>query len=119
MVYIDPSIACIVAREFLEAILFINSYFGAIRVNDVLDSKAKISYYYHMTISLVIGLLFALTISLSVGYGLKAAFESGHGFDAEVGMEAGEAVSKLVGFIFVVKLMFKIPKWFGISKFNR
>lgn len=35
----------------------------------------------------------------------------------QLGIEAGEAVSKLIAAYFVIKLMFKIPKWFGLSNY--
>ena len=71
-----------------------------------------------MIIALVVGISCALAIALGVGFGLKAAFESGNGMDAQLGMEIGEAVSKLIGFFFVVKMMFQVPKWFGISNYE-
>ena len=43
----------------------------------------------------------------------------GGGHDAEIGIETGEGISKLIGFVFVTKMMFKIPKWFGISNYER
>ena len=64
-------------------------------------------------------MLGGLSISLGVGFGLKTAFEEGGGLEAEIGLEAGEACSKLIGAFFVTKMMFKIPKWFGISNFGR
>ena len=118
MVYIDSSVACIVAREFLEAALFINSYFGAVYLNDKIEASTKKQYYTYMIIALSTGITCALAISLGVGYGLRAAFESGDGMDASIGMEIGEAVSKLIGFFFVVKMMFQVPKWFGISNYE-
>lgn len=119
MTYISSAIACIVARELLEGILFIQSYFGAVSVNELLNDETKHRFYRFMLFALLVALLLAAAISLGVGFGLKAAFESGQASDAEIGMEAGEGVSKLIGFFFVVKMMFQVPKWFGISNFGR
>jgi len=119
MSYIDAAIACIVAREFLEATMFITSHFNAVRKSSSLDASTKTEYYKALSISGVGGLLSGLAVSLGVGFGLKAAFEEGNGLQAEIGMEAGEAVSKLIGGIFVTKMLFKIPKWFGISNYGR
>ena len=96
----------------------LNSYFGAVYLNEKIDVPTKKLYYTYMVSALAIGILCALAISLGVGFGLKAAFESGDGMDAEIGMEVGEAVSKLIGFFFVVKMMFQVPKWFGISNYE-
>lgn len=46
-------------------------------------------------------------------------YHLGEGTDAEIGIETGEGISKLIGFFFVTKMMFKIPKWFGISNYER
>ena len=117
--FISVAIAGIVAREFLEAIMFITSFFGAVINNKTLDANAKIRYYKYMVVGVLCGVLGGLFISLGVGFGLKTAFEEGGGLEAQIGLEAGEACSKFVGFFFVTKMMFKIPKWFGISNFGR
>jgi len=119
MSYIDSSIACIVAREFLEGTMFVTSHFGAVLKSEKLEQQDKVEYYKRLTIFSAGGLLCGLAVSLGVGFGLKSAFESGRGFEAEVGMEAGEGVSKLIGAILVCKMMFKMPKWFGISNYGR
>lgn len=117
--FISVSIAGIVAREFLEAIMFITSFFGAVSNNESMDEATRMVYYKYMATGVTSGILGGLAISLSFAFALKAVFEGGGGEDAEIGLEAGEAVSKLIGAIFVTKMMFKIPKWFGISNFGR
>ena len=140
MTYIDSSIASIVAREFLEGTMFIFSYFGAVAKNCKMEDHERIPYYQYMTGGVLAGVFGGLMVSLGVGFGLKAAFESGMflfhghtsvflvnhlihylggGLDAEIGIETGEGISKLIGFFFVAKMMLKIPKWFGISNFER
>lgn len=119
MTYIDSAIACIVAREFLEATMFITSHFGAVSKNNKLDHEMKMEYYKSLVTAIAAALFGGLAVSLGVGFGLKEAFESDQGLEAEVGMETGEAVSKFIGAVFVTKMMFKMPKWFGITNFER
>jgi len=119
MVYIDSSIACIIARELLEATMFINSFFLAIWKNTKIDNDAKMTYYKYCIFGILSGLTFGAAIAIGVGFGLKSAFQSGDGLEAEVGIEAGEAVSKLIGCFIVIKMMLKAPKWFGISNYGR
>jgi len=119
MTYIDSSIACIVAREFLEGTMFITSHFGAVTKCAKLEQEQKVEYYRRFLLSSAGGLFCGLAVSLGVGFGLKTAFENGEGTEAEVGMEAGEGASKLIGAILVCKMMFKMPKWFGISNYGR
>ncbi len=113
---VNAAVACIIAREMLEGIMFISSHAGAVYKSD-LDSSRKSGYYRWIFYGVAVGLLCGLAISLGVGFGLASI--SDEGLDkAEVGMEAGEGVSKLIGFFFVTKMMLKLPQWFGISNFN-
>jgi len=99
--------------------MFVTSHFGAVSKCEKLEQEEKAEYYKRLVLSSTAGLFCGLAISLGVGFGLKEAFENGGGADAEIGMEAGEGVSKLIGAIFVCKMMFKVPKWFGISNYGR
>lgn len=119
MVFVSSSIACIIARELLEMIMFVCSHFGAVSKSTTIDDATRHSYYKYLSIGIASGILGGLAISLGIGFGLRAIFNSGGSLEAEVGMEAGEAVSKLIGFVFVLKMMFKLPKWFGISNYGR
>jgi len=113
---VNASVACIIARELLEGIMFVSSHAGAVYKSQ-LNSPRKFEYYKFITGGTIIGLICGLAISLGVGFGLAGVNEEKIE-DAEVGMEAGEAVSKLIGFYFVVKMMLKLPQWFGISNFK-
>lgn len=112
---VNAPVACIVAREMLEGIMFVSSHTGAVYKSQ-LSTLRKIEYYKYITFGSIAGLLCGLAISLGVGFGLASLSEKGIE-DAELGMEAGEAVSKLIGFFFVTKMMFKLPQWFNISNF--
>ena len=74
MVFISSSIACIVAREFLEAILFIQSYFGSIFMNDIMDIETKYRYYGFMLVALVVALILATALSIGVVKSIKYNF---------------------------------------------
>ena len=105
MVYVSASIACIVARELLEMIMFVCSHFGAVSKSPTIDDATRQSYYKYLSSGIASGILGGLAISLGIGFGLRAVFNSGGGLEAEIGMEAGEAVSKLIGFVFVLKMV--------------
>lgn len=113
---VNASVACIIAREMLEGIMFVSSHSGAVYKSQ-LDSSKKYEYYKYIAFGVIAGLLCGLAFSLGVGSGLSSLDED-HIENAELGMEAGEAVSKLIGFFFVTKMMFKLPQWFGISNFK-
>lgn len=85
-------------------------------MNEKIDAPAKKLYYYYMLTALAVGIICALAVSLAVGYGLSAAFKSGNGVNAKIGMEVGEGLSKLIGFFFVVKMMFQVRSA-GIKNF--
>lgn len=113
---VNAAVACIIAREMLEGIMFISSHAGAVYKSSIDESK-KTSYYMWIAYGVGAGLLCGLAISLGVGFGLQSINDEGLD-EAEVGIEAGEGVSKLIGFFFVTKMMLKLPQWFGISNFK-
>ena len=113
---VNAAVTCIVAREMLEGIMFLSSHVGAVYKSNIDDSK-KLGYYKWLAYGSFGGLMIGLAISLGVGFGLASISESGL-HEAEIGMEAGEGASKLIGFFFVTKMMLKLPQWFGISNFK-
>jgi len=113
---VNASVACIIAREMLEGIMFISSHAGAVYKSNI-DKSKKMSYYMWIAYGVGAGLLCGLAISLGVGFGLSSINDEGLE-EAEIGIEAGEGVSKLIGFYFVTKMMLKLPQWFGISNFK-
>lgn len=114
---INSNIACIIARELIEAAMFITSYVGAVVSCPTLDKESRMSYLSVLIPSILAGMIFGLAISLGVGFGLASVMEDSAD-NIEYSVELGEALSKLIGFFFVASMMIKIPKWFGISNYR-
>lgn len=114
-VYIDAGVACIIARELLEGTMFTYSHYGTIIKNKNLDDATKKVYYNTMAVGVVCGIVGGFLISIGFGFGLSGIKDAE---EAEIGIEMGEGMSKLIGAFFVMKMMLKIPKWFGISNFK-
>lgn len=64
-----------------------------------------------------LGFLGGTIISLAVGYSIASIIEDVEE-DVDGGVEAGEGASKLIAFLFVLKLAMKLPKWFEISNYK-
>jgi high-affinity Fe2+/Pb2+ permease len=109
---VNIPIVVIVAREFIEMTMFITTHVGAVVKNELMNDEDKQNSYRRAAFGVAMGVLLGAIISLSVGFGVKQATD-----DVEIGLEAGEGISKLIGFIFVAKMALKIPKWFGFSRF--
>lgn len=116
MVVIVGAISVLIARELIEGCMFITTHVGAVMRIPSLSAEEKKKYVRTMIIGIVSGLLLGTTVSLAVGYSLKTAISDHEGVDH--GVEAGEAVSKLIGALVVSTLTLKLPKWFGLSNYK-
>ena len=106
-VYIDAGVACIIARELLEGTMFTFSHVGTVMKNNDIDDAQKRVYYIEMGAGVVCGIIGGFLIAIGFGFGLTSISSLE---DADIGIEMGEGLSKLLGAYFVAKMMLKIPK---------
>ena len=112
---VDSTIVCIIARELLEATMFVTSHVGAVKLSLSLDEHEKARYTRSMWMGLAGGFLGGTAISLAVGFSLADAL---HKVDSiSNGVEAGEGASKCIAAFFVSSLAIKLPQWFGFSNY--
>lgn len=112
---VDSTIVCIIARELLEATMFVTSHVGAVKLTLSLDDQEKARYVRSMWLGLAGGFIGGTAISLAVGFSLADAL---HKVDSiSNGVEAGEGASKCIAAFFVSSLAIKLPQWFGFSNY--
>lgn len=87
---IDSGIACIIARELIETIMFMTAYSGAVVKSDLIDSTTKREFITWLGIAVFCGLICGGSFSLGVGFGLRSITEEYFEESVEVGMEGGE-----------------------------
>lgn len=112
---VDSAVACIIGRELIEAIMFITSHVGAVTKHPTLSQEEKTYYLKRLIPAIAGGFFFGLLVTLAVAIPLAA--QADKLISARAGVEIGEGVSKTIAFFFVLDLTFRIPKWFGISRY--
>ena len=113
---VNSAIACIIAREVIEAITFIVSHIGAVVKNPNMTPEQR-SYYLKRLVPAVLGGFLGgivVTVCVAVPLAHLAAL-----LNVQDGVDIGEGVSKTVASIFVVDMTIKLPVWFGISNYRK
>lgn len=113
---VNATIAVIIAREFIEMVMFVVSHVGSVLKHPKMSNEDKYDYVRYLLGGIFLGIFFGGCISMAVGFSLAAAYAQID--QAKTGIESGEAASKLIAAVFVFSLTMKLPIWFGISNFK-
>ena len=114
---IDASITFIIAREIIEAIMFITTHIGAVMKHPSLSKEERSHYLWRLIPALLAGFTSGLIVTLAVIIPLSTEVNRLQGVSA--GIEIGEGVSRGIAAFFVADLALKLPKWFGFSNFKK